>query len=51
MDKEEYEKFLTESADSEDILNILDDEMKTLMINIYLLKLRKMKNSKTHSTE
>lgn len=31
--EEEYEKFLTESADSEDILNILDDEMKTLMIN------------------
>ena len=30
--EEEYEKFVAENADSEDILNILDDEMKELMI-------------------
>ena len=30
---EEYEKFLAENAESEDIINILDDEMKQLMVN------------------
>ena len=29
----EYEKFLAENATSDDVLNILDDEMKALMIN------------------
>lgn len=31
--EEEYEKFLLENADSEEILNVLDDEMKALMIS------------------
>ena len=31
--KEEYEKFITENADSDEILNVLDDEMKDLMIS------------------
>ncbi len=31
--EEEYEKFLADNADSEDIIGILDDEMSTLMIN------------------
>lgn len=31
--EQEYEKFLSENADSEDIINILDDEMKALMIS------------------
>ena len=30
--EQEYEKFVEENADSEDILNVLDDEMKALMI-------------------
>ena len=29
----EYEKFLAENADSEEVINILDDEMKKLMID------------------
>ena len=29
---EEYEKFITENAESDDILNVMDDEMKALMI-------------------
>ena len=32
MNKEEYEKFLAENSDSEDIINILDDEMTKMMI-------------------
>jgi len=31
--EEEYEKFLADTADSEDIIGILDDEMTALMIN------------------
>lgn len=31
--EEEYEKFLADNADSEDIIGILDDEMTALMIN------------------
>ena len=31
--EQEYEKFLEENADSEDIINVLDDEMKELMIS------------------
>ncbi len=31
--KEEYEKFIAENADSEEIINVLDDEMKELMIS------------------
>lgn len=31
--EEEYEKFVDENADSEDIINVLDDEMKALMIS------------------
>lgn len=31
--EEEYEKFVAENADSEDIINVLDDEMKALMIS------------------
>ena len=31
--EQEYEKFLEENKDSEDILNVLDDEMKELMIS------------------
>ena len=31
--KEEYEKFLEENAESEEIVNIMDDEMKNLMIS------------------
>ena len=31
--EQEYEKFLSENADSEEILNVLDDEMKELMIS------------------
>lgn len=31
--EEEYEKFLNENADSEEIINVLDDEMKELMIS------------------
>lgn len=31
--EQEYEKFLEENADSEDIINVLDDEMKALMIS------------------
>lgn len=30
--EEEYEKFIAENADSDDILNVLDDEMRELMI-------------------
>lgn len=30
--EEEYEKFIEENADSEEILNVLDDEMKELML-------------------
>lgn len=30
--EEEYDKFLKENADSDDVINILDDEMKGLMI-------------------
>ncbi|MBQ6375660.1 permease-like cell division protein FtsX [Candidatus Saccharibacteria bacterium] len=30
---EEYEKFVKENADSDEILNVLDDEMKALMIS------------------
>ncbi len=30
--KDEYEKFIAENAESEDILNVIDDEMKELMI-------------------
>ncbi|MBQ2660895.1 ABC transporter permease [Candidatus Saccharibacteria bacterium] len=30
---EEYEKFLKENAESDEVINILDDEMKQLMIN------------------
>ena len=30
---EEYDKFTAENADSDDILNVLDDEMKALMIS------------------
>ena len=31
--EQEYEKFVEENADSEEILNIMDDEMKALMIS------------------
>ena len=31
--EEEYEKFVAENADSKDILEIMDDEMKTMMIS------------------
>ena len=31
--EQEYEKFLEENAESEDIINVLDDEMKALMIS------------------
>lgn len=31
--EQEYEKFLAENADSDEILNVLDDEMKALMIS------------------
>ena len=31
--EQEYEKFLLENAESEEILNVLDDEMKALMIS------------------
>ena len=31
--EEEYEKFLAENAESDEILNVLDDEMKALMIS------------------
>ena len=31
--EEEYEKFLAENAESEEIINVLDDEMKALMIS------------------
>lgn len=31
--EEEYEKFIEENADSEEILNVLDDEMKELMLS------------------
>ena len=31
--EEEYDKFLNENADSEEIINVLDDEMKELMIS------------------
>ena len=31
--EQEYEKFLEENADSDEIVNILDDEMKSLMIS------------------
>lgn len=31
--EQEYEKFLAENAESEDIINILDDEMTALMVN------------------
>lgn len=31
--EKEYEKFIAENSDSEDIINVLDDEMKTLMIS------------------
>lgn len=31
--EEEYEKFVAENADSEDILNVLDDEMRALMVS------------------
>ena len=31
--EEEYNKFLEENADSDDIINVLDDEMKVLMIS------------------
>ena len=31
--EEEYEKFLAENSESDDVLNILDDDMKTLMIS------------------
>ena len=31
--EEEYEKFLKENAESEEIINVLDDEMKALMIS------------------
>ena len=30
--EQEYDKFIEENADSEDILNVMDDEMKALMI-------------------
>lgn len=30
---EEYDKFINENAESDEILNVLDDEMKTLMIS------------------
>ncbi len=30
--EEEYEKFLEENANSEDVLNVLDDEMKEIMV-------------------
>lgn len=30
--EEEYEKFIAENADSEEIINVLDDEMKELML-------------------
>ena len=31
--EQEYDKFLNENADSEEIINVLDDEMKALMIS------------------
>lgn len=31
--EQEYEKFLEENADSDDILNVLDDDMREMMIN------------------
>ncbi len=31
--EQEYEKFIAENADSEDIINVLDDDMKALMIS------------------
>ena len=31
--EEEYEKFLKENAESEDVLNVLDDEMKGIMVS------------------
>ena len=31
--EQEYEKFLAENADSEDVINVLDDEMKALMVS------------------
>ncbi|MBQ3353215.1 permease-like cell division protein FtsX [Candidatus Saccharibacteria bacterium] len=31
--EQEYEKFLEENANSEEVINILDDEMKAIMIN------------------
>ena len=31
--EEEYEKFINENSDSDDILNVLDDEMKKIMIS------------------
>lgn len=45
--EQEYEKFLSENADSEDIINILDDEMKALMIS----KMQATMRIKVHDVE
>ena len=45
--EKEYEKFLEESADSEDIINVLDDEMRTLMIS----KMQSTMRIKVHNVE
>lgn len=45
--EEEYEKFLAENADSDDIINVLDDEMKELMIS----KMQSTMRVKVHNVD
>lgn len=45
--EQEYEKFIEENADSDEILNVLDDEMKALMIS----KMQATMRIKVHDTD
>ncbi len=45
--EEEYEKFIAENAESDDIINVLDDEMKALMIS----KMQSTMRIKVHNVE
>jgi cell division transport system permease protein len=45
--EEEYEKFIAENAESEDIINVLDDDMKTLMIS----KMQSTMRIKVHNVD
>lgn len=45
--EQEYEKFIAENANSDEIINVLDDEMKTIMIN----KMQSTMRIKVHNVD